>query len=197
MKRHYDWVDIAKGIAMICIVAMHSRVGVFSWIVDQTNYFHVPLFFFISGVFLNTNKIAKDVIMARWNRLIKPYYIYGGLIAIFSYSTGLNPYFIFDNFLIGIRCGAIWFLPSLFFASIIVWFIAKYVSLRISLAILVVGIVISHFLVCRNIQLPFNMDLTLYMMPFLYMGKALALRVLQYNQYTKEKCIWAGVVWGG
>lgn len=47
-SRHYDWADIAKGIAIILMVLGHSSLPavIQNWIYS----FHMPFFFFISGV---------------------------------------------------------------------------------------------------------------------------------------------------
>lgn len=44
-----EWLDTAKGIAMLCIIAGHMDIS----IVNRTAYtFHVPIFLKLVGIFL-------------------------------------------------------------------------------------------------------------------------------------------------
>lgn len=56
MKR-FDWVDIAKGIAILLMILGHSSLPnmIQNWIYS----FHMPFFFFISGV-LNDNYVNRN-----------------------------------------------------------------------------------------------------------------------------------------
>ena len=59
MKR-LDWVDIAKGIAIVLMILGHSSLPnmIQNWIYS----FHMPFFFFISGVLMdNSIKRSKSI----------------------------------------------------------------------------------------------------------------------------------------
>lgn len=65
--KRIEYIDTAKGIAMLCIVAGHLGVDSVNRIVFS---FHVPIFFIISGYFLHD----KDgFIRKRAIQLLKPY----------------------------------------------------------------------------------------------------------------------------
>lgn len=54
-----QYIDIAKGIAMICIILGHLGNANINRIVFT---FHVPIFFFITGYFTNSKRDLNDFI---------------------------------------------------------------------------------------------------------------------------------------
>lgn len=69
-KRRIQYIDIAKGIAMICIVLGHLGNPQINRVVFT---FHVPVFFFITGYFINTSLSVKDFIKNKTRTLLCPY----------------------------------------------------------------------------------------------------------------------------
>ncbi len=58
-KGRLNYIDVAKGISIICIILGHSD----NWLIIRVVFtFHVPIFYFISGYFVNEK--GSDV---RWN----------------------------------------------------------------------------------------------------------------------------------
>lgn len=128
-------IDIAKGIGILLIMWGHSGnwgiIGNVSYIV---NTFHVPLFFFLSALFLSSSQKFSKFIAGKSLRLLKPYVIYG-LIALIVYAL-VTPIDMYGHSLIdqttrfafGMRAdgyifsGALWFLTALF-ASLVVCFL--------------------------------------------------------------------------
>lgn len=66
--KRIDYMDISKGIAMLCIVAGHMGINSITRIVFT---FHVPLFFLISGYFFHDK---AGLIRKRSSQLLKPYF---------------------------------------------------------------------------------------------------------------------------
>lgn len=65
-----QYIDIAKGIAIICIIMGH--VG--NWNINRIVFtFHVPIFFFITGYFLNDKRTLKEFMRIKFKTLIVPY----------------------------------------------------------------------------------------------------------------------------
>lgn len=73
------YIDIAKGIAIICVILGHLGISNINKIVFT---FHVPIFFFITGFFTNTNLSIKDFIKHKVKTLIIPY-LFTCLVIIF------------------------------------------------------------------------------------------------------------------
>lgn len=114
-------IDIAKGIGIILVVFGHN------WIVVHKPgelfriiySFHVPLFFFLSGIFLKESESLKQLILSKADSLLKPYLVVSTILSIdtilfypsatFSYFFGIL-YATYPT----IEWGQIWFLPHLF-----------------------------------------------------------------------------------
>jgi fucose 4-O-acetylase-like acetyltransferase len=103
-----DWIDNAKAIGIILVVYGHVARGLFSssidtpqpwyqWM-DQVVYsFHMPLFFFLSGLFFNqtlAHKGTGKLVLGKIDTLLYPYVIWsliqGGIeVAMSQHSNGL------------------------------------------------------------------------------------------------------------
>lgn len=68
-----EWVDIAKGIGMILVIAGHTIYLGYSF---PLYAFHMPLFFFLSGlVFKDKNESFKNYVESKSKSLLKPWII--------------------------------------------------------------------------------------------------------------------------
>ena len=72
MNERVRYFDIAKGIAILCIIAGHMGNGIINNFVFT---FHVPIFFLISGYFLKNNTSLKEFALKKYKQLIRPYMI--------------------------------------------------------------------------------------------------------------------------
>ena len=75
-KKRIEWVDISKGIAIILMIIGHSGIPHFlnNWIYS----FHMPFFFFISGVLskqVNQIGYVSNNIILKYSMLIICLYI--------------------------------------------------------------------------------------------------------------------------
>ncbi len=70
-------IDITKGIGIILIVfghnwiVLHEKGELFRMIFS----FHVPLFFFLSGIFLKASTQFRGFLLSRADSLLKPYFV--------------------------------------------------------------------------------------------------------------------------
>lgn len=139
-KQRIQWLDIAKGIAIICTIIGHT-VAFGSQTRNLIFSFHMPLFFLLSGYTIKT--ISKDkMISATWKdfkRLIIPFFIMG-IINVLLLVVLENAQFIPSlklqikrfmwgngNDYLGMLCsppikmfgvGVIWFLVALFWGKL-------------------------------------------------------------------------------
>lgn len=74
-----QYLDIAKGIAIICIVIGHN-LGIPA-VGHVVFTFHVPIFYFITGYLMNRNSSVSDFVKRRSKRLLLPY-LYTSLVMI-------------------------------------------------------------------------------------------------------------------
>ena len=193
-------IDIAKGIGILLVVFGHN------WIVSHqagTLYqvifsFHMPLFFFLSGVFLTPDRGWSQNIRQKADSLLKPYFVVLLVLAVY-YMVPMRhfspDYFIGLLFATGqsILWIPLWFLPNLFLAQLIAIMLLKlfprtrentgWLALMI-LVLLMIGIQTLHaghdirLLTLellpgetrRTIGLPWGLDIVLLNTAFLLAG---------------------------
>lgn len=71
-KKRVGYVDVARGIAMICIVLGHLHVSNINRVVYT---FHLPIFFLISGYFISEKSSLSGFIKKKFRTLLVPYFI--------------------------------------------------------------------------------------------------------------------------
>jgi fucose 4-O-acetylase-like acetyltransferase len=108
-NKHIEWVDYAKGIGIILVVYGHVARGVlnaglavdseFVMLIDRLIYsFHMPLFFFLSGMFFIGSLGKRDTssfIINKLHTLIYPYLLWS--IIQLSMQIGLDSYTNFEK----------------------------------------------------------------------------------------------------
>lgn len=142
----YSWISYAKGIGIILVVYGHVARGVFNAgmiqneslfkLVDGVIYsFHMPLFFFISGLFFCKSVVHRGVnglLIRKLSTLVYPYFLWSlvqggiGYVAdpITNFSIRINdlysiPWAPIDQF---------WFLYALFLIFFLVSIAYKFTS---------------------------------------------------------------------
>ena len=193
-KRRLEFIDIARGMAMICIILGHLESDSINRVIYT---FHVPIFFLIAGFFIDNRKSIKEFTLKRMRSLLVPYaaacavmlvigtletivltvaeygpehwfnaIIYGGGTWLWAAVYGAGNSFELLYYVPGI--GAIWFLWAVFWGGLL---------LRISLnmnkwirpvffAALFAAAVISK----NYIWLPFSLQPGMCAGAFMYIG---------------------------
>lgn len=123
-KDRIIYLDIARALTIFCVILGH--------IVDSSTStksllyaFHMPAFFFLSGIFCKDNVESVDeikrFIRRRFYRLLVPYIVWGCIYSQFSFKNLL--YICYGTRETLIRADSLtslWFLPTLFVADLIV-----------------------------------------------------------------------------
>jgi len=130
MEKRIGYIDIAKGLGILVIVLAHNDLAGYHPTLHKFIYaFHIPLFFFLSGMFFRPERTFGETFKRRFNTLMKPYLftlfmIYlgeatfgnmsfeniAGRIAKSLYATG--------HYIDWVQ---LWFIPHLFAVSIFAW----------------------------------------------------------------------------
>ncbi|MEW5940226.1 MAG: acyltransferase family protein, partial [Chloroflexota bacterium] len=130
MDKRIGYIDIAKGLGILVIVLAHNDLAGYHPTLHKFIYaFHIPLFFFLSGMFFRPERAFWDTTTRRFNTLMKPYFftlfmIYlgeaafgkmsfeniAGRIAKSLYATG--------HYIDWVQ---LWFIPHLFAVSLFTW----------------------------------------------------------------------------
>ena len=137
MSKRIEYLDIAKGIGILLVVLGHNDFEVISLFVQRLIYsFHMPLFFFLSGYFLNTAVPFFDFIKKRFNTLMKPFFFTIFLIYFTSVSFEKMGFNTAITRIVKSLYGSghyldwvqLWFLPHLFAVSLYAFLFLKLVS---------------------------------------------------------------------
>lgn len=197
MSKRIEFIDIARGIGILLVVLGHNDFGYISPFAHQVIYsFHMPLFFFLSGYFLNVTVGFGDFAFRRFNSLLKPYYFTIFMIYFMSISFGIMGFptalrrivkslYASGYYLDWVQ---LWFLPHLFVVSLYAFIFYKLTTkldnrfLRwalLALTLWVASLFLQSFypfsipILGRSYTLfglPFSLDLTLLSGFFFIMG---------------------------
>lgn len=204
MNKRIEFIDIAKGIGILLVILGHILFeGDFIYKVIYA--FHMPLFFIIAGYVYNYEKYNNfttlDFLKKKFKNYIVPYFrmaliclIIFGVILNFKDNRISNTFYNqLITYIRGIlyskcyletvpNCSPIWFLTCLFCMEVMFYFICKYVNKKyIPICIcFIMGVILNKM---NIINLPWNVDISLFALPFMYFG----LIIKQYNFLEKYK----------
>lgn len=169
-KKRIGYLDMAKGIGVILMVAGHvisymqtndykAYLGpIYHWIAS----FHMPLFFIISGILLwitgEEKKDMKQILLRKGKSLLLPYIVFSTIyILIYTYTSIAHPevvprseiikYVVYTITFRGIA--VMWFLTALFFGEILFLFCRKHlddIKLIILFSVIGFGVVFTSSL---------------------------------------------------
>ncbi|MFK8058749.1 MAG: acyltransferase family protein [Polaribacter sp.] len=166
-KKRINWVDSVKGFGIILVVYGHNYPVLEGYIYN----FHMPLFFFLSGLF-HPNKVDVKTIKKRAKQILAPYFLWSFLLFLFWFFVGrkfgdssLENYSPLNNFL-GIFYAQgdhefmnwgipLWFLPSIFLSFLTFGMITKlkkkYGQILVIILLISLGFCIPRFFEFRFI----------------------------------------------
>jgi fucose 4-O-acetylase-like acetyltransferase len=121
------YVDVAKGIGIILVVMGHNDFALVSPFAHKLIYsFHMPMFFFMSGMFFKPDLPFAAFLWQRFHRLLKPFGVMLLLIYFASLSFSKVSLVMASRRLLKALYGSgqyldwvqLWFLPHLFVVSL-------------------------------------------------------------------------------
>ncbi len=210
-QNRLQYIDIARGIAIICIVLGHLGISSIS---NAVFTFHVPIFYFISGYFIHGREPETVFIKKKARSLLVPYavtcvimVILGALKSLYYsgaeeavksaefwlyaalYGAGSNakaPLFLFKS----VRSiGAIWFLWATFWGSVFLHGLLG-VNLKYRIAVILLISVISVWS-SNYIWLPLSVQAGGIALLFMYLGFCLQKCTDFLRNIPKEiKAVW-------
>lgn len=126
------WVNILKGLGILFIVFGHSYVPDFMY--QSFYYFHIPLFYFISGFLFNKSQPKLiPFLKSKTKTYMGNYYIYSSISTILIFllyiKNDINHYQYLQSLLFGqieyMANSNLWFLPSLYLTVIFGYLLFK------------------------------------------------------------------------
>lgn len=192
MTRHrFDYLDLARGIGILMVVWAHILVT--GWTHEMIYSFHMPLFFFLSGMLFKREKYNSfyNFLIHRGKRLFVPYIMYSVVTWLFwalfrfirhdeveSYLMPLLQTFIAQGsgaFIV--HNSALWFIPCLFLTEIMYFFISRIGniwSIIVSFCLAGLSFMLGHLYGDAYwYLLPWNADAALIALPFYATGNVL------------------------
>ncbi|MGG4216319.1 acyltransferase family protein [Paenibacillus sp. FSL L8-0638] len=183
-SRRIEWLDIAKGIAIILVVIGHSPAT--PEMKSIIYAFHIPLFFFLSGFVFNPqkNNDTPKFIFHKIKILAVPYFVFsliGYLIYILwekdVFSTNFSTYAIIKGFIIASATTmkidtVLWFLPCLFIVQLLFHFITKISINQTYLVIIIIAssILGHYYSELSKVRLPWFIDASFTALVFFGVG---------------------------
>lgn len=167
-------IDIAKCIGIIFVVWAHAECPIHR----EINMFHMPLFFYLSGILYRDILPIKDIVIKKTKTLIIPYIVLfltcESIFLILSYITGhMNRVFISPGIIFhpwGV-VGPLWFLQSLFEVTIFYAVICKIFRTDINRQLISVFFsFVGYLLSIKEIHLPLYIDTSFSMLIFYSLG---------------------------
>lgn len=176
-KERNRTIDVLKGIGIILMVIGHMH---YSDSVEKFIFgFHMPLFFWVSGYLFRKPDSMATYFKGKAQGLLLPYAFFGVLYCIIerilhgkdAFITGLGGVFLKSTYDIPIE-SALWFLPALFWITIIYALIDRYVSdQRWRIAVVVVITVVGVYWTRIFHYLPYSINSAMSAMGFYELGR--------------------------
>ena len=182
-----QWLDVAKGITIILMVLGHTSIP--KLVSDFIWAFHMPLFFIASGWCTNWSRDSIGLFITnKAYSLLLPFVLYSPIVLIANQSTGGGN---LKRFLcMGWEGYALWFIPVLFFASIVAKLIksveVKNLQTLVWLFTAAIGVGLSY---CK-LYLPWTFSTIPYACFLIILGS----KVKQYQDYFNSPRWWLLIV---
>lgn len=202
--KRIPWIDVAKGVGILIVVLSHLlnaeqglRYLIFA--------FHMPFFFFFSGVVFTGKGAFKDFLIKKIRTIYVPYAVFllvdYLMIMVVRYMQGQLSFrragIGYVKGLLGMNIKdlinqPLWFLSAIFFLEIIAYFVVRLNKICIYAAI-IVGI-LGAWLLNRN--LIFSLSYVFHAIPFFFAGYLMKPFLNEENILKNLKLLVAGAMSG-
>ncbi|WP_139995966.1 MULTISPECIES: acyltransferase family protein [Paenibacillus] len=192
-NNRYEWVDVCRGLAILAIFIGHIAPG------DNVTTFvfryHVPLFFFLSGLFFSKKKdlSVKNYIINCVKTILIPYAFFCLFNIVYFIVTtgsdlGLVKTFIIQS-LWGIRnqigfAGQLWFFTCLLTIQLLYYFLNKLIRKKILIFIISFASALVSSIILKAPNDPtmfFNIDSAVYYIFFFCLGDIIFARIKDFS----------------
>ena len=177
-KERISWIDSAKGILMLCVIAGHTLpLGATS---ERLIYsFHIPLFVILSGFVMGDlstaddffKKVRKSFIQLQIPVLIV--FILEAFVFTLQYRWTFSDFFSFLVRKVTLPDGAVWFLNALFWTR---FFYLFFMLIKFENILFMLGLACLNLLMMKNnfySNVFQNLDIVPFFMFFLCLGRKL------------------------
>ena len=205
-----DYIDASKGIGIMLVVLGHLGTSFF-WSSTLIYSFHMPLFFFLSGIFFRRYDSHRIFLSKKIHSLIIPFmwfYLVTSILVPIAFNTfyGIDVMYYIDSPIISQLIAVyideifpnppIWFLISLFEVSIIYYILNDICEKHLSNGVkwIIVFSVILGLVGCllsiMHYNFPLYIDTSLTMMPFFALAHYVySNRLIQIDRWYSNKTV--------
>lgn len=198
-NKRVEYIDVARGVSILIIVYAHIYSNN-STITDYVHLFHVPIFFFISGMLWKKKEVSynfKRIFVS----LVIPYVLISSF-SIFvyeflgSYVNGESGLLTVKECIAGLvyansRTGLmkwnrpLWFIPCLATVKIL-WDLIKKINSQLLQCALAMVLWLTGIILCNtslnSLRLPWELEVALNMLPYYVVGTVYS----KFNIYQKD-----------
>ncbi|SMF07105.1 Fucose 4-O-acetylase [Alteromonadaceae bacterium Bs31] len=205
MHHRIDWIDSAKAIGIFFVIMGHHKHPLYNYIYS----FHMPLFFFLSGLLFPNSTGLSFAVFARKKALslLAPYFFFSSALFLVWLVLGkfispevLQGYSITKNFL-GIfyaqgqleymRWGVeLWFLPCLYICTLMFYWVARLSGLQQLLTVTLAAVIGLSLPKILELRLPWSFDVALVALGFFWLGYKLKDKIYQFDISLKTAPYW-------
>ena len=199
-KARVEWADILKILGIIAVFCGHlgEETGKLH---DFVFYYHVPLFFFASGIFAGSSKELsfKDVVKKRFGQIMLPYifltFINMGVIIVTSDKNFIIYLKYIKQFIFGIRnqipASSLWFFSCIFCTGVLFEILRRLLKKNVLILLTAAALYfISITLFPNNPSIHpswiWNVDSACYYLIYYALGYALHTRLLDLMDWKQE-----------
>lgn len=181
-------VNIAKGLGIALVVFGHNQIvvqkGSNGLLFDLIFSFHVPLFFFLAGLFVRPADPLAAVLRSKADSLLKPYFVvllvFGAVLTAARAWRGRASFTGVLDYLQGVLYGVgatislmpLWFLPCLFLVSVLGFLALRFARSSLAIAAVAVLAWIVSSATLGQAVLPWSADLVPLCLAFFLAGYA-------------------------
>lgn len=165
-------VDVARGIGIVLVVLGHSQlIGLIAHGHAWLYSFHMPLFLFLSGLFISQSAPVAVFLRGRIDVILKPYFVMGVVISIVAAALAARHGADFasgalarlEGIVYGIGATQVWtpmwFLPFIFCVSVGAWAVVRLtVGARMAIAVVAAVAYVVGVALLGN-PLPWSLDI--------------------------------------
>jgi len=180
-EEYLDYLDFAKGIGILLVIAGHSLFPLHFAI----DIFHMPLFFLLAGITFHIPTNRSEFLLKKIDRIFIPWGFFSIVSALFrqivppikSITEPFN--------------GPLWFLQTIFTALLLYMLICMYCKKEVIIHIIIFLISFYIYVLAKNhiTILPFSIDRALLAVVFIHIGKI----VKKHNMYVSMN-VWRIIV---
>ena len=179
-KERIHWIDIAKGIAILCVFIGHT-MSVPEGIRDWVYFFHMPAFFFLSGYCFSNRRKIGEFIVNKLKTIVLPIFTLGlggsvlvALMMQFIKHEAVDWKWIFLNPIVQYgEHSLLWYLAALFVVMLVFYGLTKLLKDNLSVLIIVsfvLGFGSYCFIKFVGATVPWSIDTALVALPFVASG---------------------------